>query len=59
MDLAGIGAETVQLLVNKEYIRNSADLYSLSYERLIELEGFKEKSVQNILDGIQESKNTI
>ena len=56
MVTAGIGAETVQLLVNKEYIRNSADLYSLSYETLIELEGFKEKSVQNILDGIQESK---
>ena len=56
MDLAGMGAETVQLLVNKEFIRNSADLYSLSYDRLIELEGFKEKSVQNILDGIQESK---
>ena len=56
MDLAGMGAETVQLLVNKEFIRNSADLYSLSFDRLIELEGFKEKSVQNILDGIQESK---
>lgn len=58
MDLAGMGAETVQLLVNKEFIRNSADLYSLSFDRLIELEGFKEKSVQNILDGIQESKKT-
>ena len=56
MDLAGMGAETVQLLVNKEFIRNSADLYLLSFDRLIELEGFKEKSVQNILDGIQESK---
>ena len=56
MDLAGMGAETVQLLVNKEFIRNSADLYSLSFDRLIKLEGFKEKSVQNILDGIQESK---
>ena len=40
MDLAGMGAETVQLLVNKEYIRNPADLYSLSYERLIELRWF-------------------
>ena len=56
MDLSGMGAETVQLLVNKEFIRNSADLYSLAFDRLIELEGFKEKSVQNILDGIQESK---
>ena len=53
MDLSGMGAETIQLLVNKEFIRNSADLYSLSFDRLIELEGFKEKSVQNILDGIQ------
>jgi DNA ligase (NAD+) len=56
MDIAGMGGETVQLLVNKEFIRNPADLYALTFDQLIALDGFKEKSVQNILDGIQESK---
>ncbi|MAZ96766.1 MAG: DNA ligase (NAD(+)) LigA [Flavobacteriales bacterium] len=57
MDLAGMGGETVQLLVKKGLIRNPADLYFLTFDQLIELEGFKETSVQNILDGIQQSKN--
>ena len=56
MDIAGMGSETVQLFVEKDLIRHPGDLYSLTFDQLIELEGFKEKSVQNILEGIDESK---
>ena len=56
MDIAGMGSETVQLFVEKGLIRHPGDLYSLTFDELIELEGFKEKSVQNILEGILQSK---
>ena len=56
MDIAGMGSETVQLLVKRGLISHPGDLYSLTFDQLIELEGFKEKSVQNILDGIEQSK---
>ena len=56
MDIAGMGSETVQLFVEKGLIRHPGDLYSLTYDQLIELEGFKQKSVQNILEGILQSK---
>lgn len=56
LDIAGMGSETVQLFVEKGLIRHPGDLYSLTFDELIELEGFKEKSVQNILEGISQSK---
>jgi DNA ligase (NAD+) len=52
----GMGAETIQLLVEKELIREPSDLYRLTYDDLIALEGFKDKSVSNILEGIELSK---
>ena len=56
MDIMGMGAETIQLLVKKELIHEPSDLYTLTYSDLIALDGFKEKSVTNILEGIQQSK---
>jgi DNA ligase (NAD+) len=56
LDIAGMGSETVQLFVEKGLIRHPGDLYGLTFDQLIELEGFKEKSVQNILEGISQSK---
>lgn len=56
MNIDGLGEETIDLLVDKNIISNSADLYELTYHQLYELEGFKEKKVQNILEGIQKSK---
>ena len=57
MDIMGMGSETVQLFAEKGLVNTPADLYTLTYDVLIELEGFKEKSVNNILEGIQQSKN--
>lgn len=55
MDIMGMGSETVALLVKKRLVKTPADLYELSYEDLIQLAGFKEKSVLNILDGVKAS----
>ena len=51
-----MGSETVQLFVEKGLISHPGDLYSLTFDELIELEGFKEKSVQNILTGFYRAR---
>ena len=56
MNIDGIGAETIDQLYNAGLIKNIADLYSLQKEDLLPLERMAEKSVDNIINGIQESK---
>lgn len=56
MDIMGMGSETVQLFVEKGLIHSIADLYDLTYDQIISLEGFKEKSVTNLLEGLTASK---
>jgi DNA ligase (NAD+) len=51
------GEATVNALYNAGFVNNIADLYSLTYEQIFSLEGFKEKSANNLLSSIQESKN--
>lgn len=57
MDITGMGSETVALLVKKNLVSTPADLYELTYEELIQLDGFKERSVLNVLDGVEASKS--
>ena len=56
MDIMGMGSETVQLFVEKGLIHSIADLYDLTYDQIFALEGFKEKSVTNLLEGLNASK---
>ncbi len=56
MDIDGLGSETVDLLVSKGMIRRSSDLYDLTYDQLIALDRFAEKSVENLLAGLEASK---
>jgi DNA ligase (NAD+) len=56
MDIEGLGPETIEQLFNKELVKDPADLYSLSYEQMLTMERFGEKSVQNILTGLEKSK---
>lgn len=56
MDIDGLGAETVQLLFDKGLIRNSADLYNLSFDQLLTLDRMGEKSANNLLLGLKASK---
>lgn len=56
MNIDGMGAETVELLYNEGLITNYADLYTLTEAQIIPLERMAEKSAQNIIRGIEKSK---
>ena len=56
MNIDGIGAETIELLFKEGLIHNYADLYDLKEEQIIPLERMAEKSAQNIIAGIEKSK---
>lgn len=57
MDIEGLGGETVALLVNEGLIGNYADLYELKKEQVLPLERMAEKSAENLIQGIENSKN--
>ena len=56
LNIENLGTETIDMFYRKELVRTPADLYDLKYENLLNLEGFKEKSIQNILTGVEKSK---
>jgi len=56
MNIDGLGAETIELLFKQGLIHNYADLYELKEEQIIPLERMAEKSAQNIILGIEKSK---
>ncbi|WP_299097816.1 NAD-dependent DNA ligase LigA [uncultured Winogradskyella sp.] len=56
MDIEGLGGETVALLVKEGLITNYADLYELTVEQVIPLERMAEKSAENLVKGIEASK---
>ncbi len=57
LNIDGLGAETIDLLFEKKLISDSADLYKLTYEQLIGLDRFADKSARNLLAGIEKSKS--
>lgn len=58
LNIDGLGDKIVELLVNEKKIFDILDLYSLKYEDLENLEGFKEKKINNLLNAIENSKNS-
>ncbi len=56
MDIEGLGGETVALLVKEGLIENYADLYELKKEQILPLERMAEKSAENLINGIEKSK---
>lgn len=56
MDIEGLGGETVALLVNEGLISNYSDLYALTKEDVLPLERMAEKSAENLINGIEASK---
>jgi DNA ligase (NAD+) len=56
MNIDSLGERTIALFLEKGLVKNIADFYTLKYEDIIQLEGFQEKSTQNILEAIQNSK---
>ncbi|QRM90917.1 NAD-dependent DNA ligase LigA [Lacinutrix sp. WUR7] len=56
MDIEGLGGETVALLVQAGLITNYSDLYTLTKEQLMPLERMAEKSAENLIKGVEASK---
>ena len=56
MNIEGLGPETVDLLYQEKLIADAADLYKLQASDLSELERLGEKSAENIIGGIESSK---
>ena len=57
MDIEGLGGETVALLFNNGLVHNYADLYELTVEQILPLERMAQKSAENLVKGVAESKN--
>lgn len=57
MDIDGLGAETIDTLVEQGLIKDIADLYDLEFNQLVDLERMADKSVNNLLEGIKASKS--
>ncbi len=57
LNIDGLGQETVDLLFSKGLIKDIADLYTLRKEQLLNLERFAEKSADNAIKSIKESKS--
>lgn len=58
MNIEGLGESWVDILVDKELIKNISDIYKIKYEDVIELERMGEKSVNNLLNSIENSKKS-
>lgn len=56
MNIEGLGSETVTLLYKSQLAQNYADLYELKKEQIIPLERMAEKSAENLINGIENSK---
>lgn len=59
MNIEGLGERIVEDFYNMGYIKNFTDIYKLNNkkEELMELEGFGSKSINNLLESIENSKN--
>ncbi len=57
MDIDHMGERVVEQLVKKKLIKHVSDIYKLSAQDLAELEGFKEKSIHNLLTSIEKSRH--
>jgi DNA ligase (NAD+) len=56
MDIVGLGTRIVEQLVEVALVHDVADLYALTVEQLLPLEGFAQKKAQNLVDAVQSSK---
>ena len=56
MDINSLGERTIDQLYQLGLVKSPADLYELTREDAARLEGFKDKSITNLLEGIDKSK---
>lgn len=58
MNIEGLSEKTAEKLLEELDLRDVADLYEIKFEDLIELEGFKDRKSNNLLEAIENSKET-
>jgi len=56
MNIDGLGDETIRLLYDKDLLNDMSDIYNLDYDKISKLDGFAERSVENLKKGIENSK---
>jgi len=56
LNIDGLGVKIVETLFNSGLVKSVVDLFSLNSEKLLTLEGFKDKKAQNLLDAIENAK---
>ncbi|MDW8173044.1 MAG: NAD-dependent DNA ligase LigA [Anaerolineae bacterium] len=56
MDIEGLGPQTIKILIERQIIRDEADLFNLRPQHLEGLEGFAEKKIQNLMAAIEQAK---
>jgi len=56
MDIDHLGERVVEMLFEKGFVSSPSDFFKLKEEDLAQLEGFKEKSIQNLLESLENSK---
>ena len=59
MDIDGFGESIIEQLVEKKYVLKPSDLYKLTLNQLLTLDLIKDKSANNLLNAIEQSKNCI
>ena len=57
MDIEGLGPSIIEKLVSNKIVNNFADIYYLTKEDLLHLDGFGLKSAENLINSIENSKN--
>jgi len=57
LDINTLGERTLEEFYDQEMVRTLPDLYEIRYTRILQLDGYKELSAKNILQGIEASKN--
>ncbi len=56
MDIQGLGQEIIKTFIKEGILKSITDIFRLNYEKILQLDGFKEKSVQNLQKSIETSK---
>ncbi len=59
MNIDGLGKKTIAQFVDEAIVKDLADLYTLKKERLLELEGFADKSATQLIEGLEKSKQAV
>jgi len=58
LNIDGLGVKIVEALFNSGLVKSVVDLFDLTLEKLLELEGFKEKKSQNLLNSLENAKGS-